>query len=934
MESDNNLNTDVINDNSDVEAATGWKSLMEDETMAEFVAALQKQEARERIEQNLGHVGTSALDIRDKITSRQAVSSEFGDYGVGGGDYEELFRQDEEDYLDEHEADLRDRHEKLSFDEVIGKYKGLFTFLFEDTVPNPNIEQKYQAITGQKNKLQFILDLPLVDKVKLFCSDNFGYANYDNFMHRLQFQQDFINGTAMVWTSRWDDEQRKYVDVQEPLDPGLAKPVNISLGLERASLRSAMIGTPEYGAYKMALDFARSWDHSITPDFPEIKGYQSGIYKKGNESSIGDWQLIIDEYQKIAEETAKRRPDLQGADLEYRAVRNAAWIFATSMEYNDKDRKPGSPYVSSFHESVAWVQLGQQVRAQLRGMRRKIDGVDLHNIGRFLGKSGCSEKYRSLKSERSRLSNRIEYINRLTDDGKQEFLAKENAFEIKKQEEWREKEIARINHKYGKLIDKTRSEERKAVYVSRQEEEIQRVVTDTSGRIEYFESRTLDGLFSDIDERRELLSRRIEKRKSLAEKAIKLHFATLPDQPDDEVPSIDCGIDWINSAPFSLIKKAHKLISQNLPQAELAIEIMKLQGIADEEIKSTVVKQAVRLQSCIGGVGGDDGEYMKRLDILLKKVIGENYKETDALDSVKSDFLSGLYVYANLDVSQIFSDSFMRSKELVEAAKEHFFLAADSEGQNKYCSPGYEDKVLFNAGSFGPGSGVLTIILEKYILPNEPDFFSKKENISGMKKLITQSAFLTRNKKAMREVSGIVENYANNQSLSDFCKYFINLSKDIKKKDTSMVEDVSRKEGVKYPYLITPKISTFLRELGEHQNIELPDIEDIEFFLRFMIDGREKELDNEQVAIMRQQDRLSAIYREEITLEDIGTTLARNYARCFAHGFSFDEMMKHKNSVLFERGMQPALEAGFLLEEIIQYPFLVSNLLIKERTNQ
>ena len=281
MESGENLNTDINNDNTDFETANGWESLVNDESesmVALAAHALQKAKARDRIEQdwkhsepktpyrqqrkrieqNLGHVGTSILDVRDKTTDRQAIRSEFNSWGVEDGNYEEILRQNDEDYLDDYEADLRERREKLSFDEVIGKYNGLLTFLGENTTPNPNIEQRYQAINGQKEKLQFILDLPLTDKIQLFCSDSFSYANYDNFMHRLQFQQDFINGTAMVWTNKWDSEQGEYVDVQESLDSDLANPHDISLGLERASLRSAMIGTPEYGAYKMALDFANS----------------------------------------------------------------------------------------------------------------------------------------------------------------------------------------------------------------------------------------------------------------------------------------------------------------------------------------------------------------------------------------------------------------------------------------------------------------------------------------------------------------------------------------------------------------------------------------------------------------------------------------------------------------------------------------------------
>ena len=337
-----------------------------------------------------------------------------------------------------------------------------------------------------------------------------------------------------------------------------------------------MIGTPEYGAYKMAMDIVEDRDWSITSDFPEISGYWSGI----TNTSIGSWKTIIDEYGTIADKVVRRNPDIDEENLEYITVRKAARIFADSMEYNNASRGPKSPYVSSFHESVAWAQLGYGVQRQLRGMRQRIMNSNLHNIERFIGKSGCSQKCSSFKSERSRLGNRVKYINGLSEDGKQEFLAKENAFEIKKQEEWRKEEVERIKHKYEKLISKTRNEERRATYASRQEEEIQRVVADTSERIEYFENRALDGLFSDINERRELLSHRIEKRKSLAEKAIELHFKLgdgykgewsndLEEQNTTDVSQYKGCLDWINDAPFGVIKRAHKRMVDGMSADEI-----------------------------------------------------------------------------------------------------------------------------------------------------------------------------------------------------------------------------------------------------------------------------------------------------------------------------------------------------------------------------
>lgn len=562
MESGENLNTDINNNNTDFETANNWGSLTDDksESIAAFAAhALQKTKARERIEQEQKHSEPETL-------------------------YEQQHKRAEQD-LSHVDAPMPDTYDKatdssyeqiLSPEQVFEKFSGLFAFLGEDIKGDPNVIEKYQQISDKKDQLRFILLSSLSDKVRLFCSESFGHPNYDNFMHRLQFQQDFINGTARAWRQEWDERKGEYIDVQRTLDSSDADRYSILLGLNRASLRSAMIGTPEYGAYKMAMDIVEDRDWSITSDFPEISGYWSGI----TNTSIGSWKTIIDEYGTIADKVARRNPDIDEENLEYITVRKAARIFADSMEYNNASRGPKSPYVSSFHESVAWAQLGYGVQRQLRGMRQRIMNSNLHNIGRFIGKSGCSQKCSSFKSERSRLGNRVKYINGLSEDGKQEFLAKENAFEIKKQEEWRKEEVERIKHKYEKLISKTRNEERRATYASRQEEEIQRVVADTSERIEYFESRALDGLFSDINERRELLSHRIEKRKSLAEKAIELHFklgdgckGEWSNDPEEQnttdVSQYQGCLDWINDAPFGVIKRAHKRMVDGMSADEI-----------------------------------------------------------------------------------------------------------------------------------------------------------------------------------------------------------------------------------------------------------------------------------------------------------------------------------------------------------------------------
>ena len=580
MESGNKSKADIIKNNENTETEINWEDFKEDDDIfvATFVAhALQKQKVRERfidgrkksvpeipykynrrrIERNLGHVGTSILDVREKTTDRQAIRQEFKDHG--GFNIENL--EDEK---------------IISPEKVFKKFNVLFTFLGENTNGNPNLLEEYRQIDDKKEKLRFILESSLADKVRLFYNE-LEYPNYDNFLQRLQFQQDFINGTARVWDDKWNSLAGKYVKVQRLLDPAEANVKDISLGLNRASLKSAMIGTPEYGAYKIAMDIKKDYDLRKTPDFPEINGYWSGI----TNTRIGSWETIIDEYGDIADKIAKRNSELNEEELEHLTVRKVAKIFADSLGYNDPGRGPESPYVSRFHESVAWAQLGEGAQRQLRGMRQKISYSNLKNIERFIGKSGYSQKRKSFESESARLKGRVKHILELSKDDKEAFLVKENAFEIKKQEEWREKEVARINHKYNKLIDKTRSEERKDVFAKRRKEEVRKVTIDTSSQIEYFENRTLDGLFSDIEKRQELLSRRIEKRKSLAEKAIDLHFQLEVDQQkwdnDSEEyirvkPSrYSVCLDWINDAPLGVIKRSHKRMVEGVSADDIYV---------------------------------------------------------------------------------------------------------------------------------------------------------------------------------------------------------------------------------------------------------------------------------------------------------------------------------------------------------------------------
>ena len=587
MEGGENPSTD---NNTSFETENGWESLIgyESEPMATFATrALQKAKARERIQQDqkhsepetqykqqrkkdergLGHIGTSKLDIRDKTTDSQAIRQELRDYGIDGADT-----------LDELEDIEQSDGRVLSPEQVFKKFHGLFEFLGEDTEGNPNVIEEYQQITDKKEQLRFILSSPLADKIRLFCSDSFDYSNYDYFMYKLQFQQDFINGTAKVWRREWNSSKEEYIDVQIPLDPSYANPDDMARGLKRDALYSAMIGSPELASVKIAtarINGLRSEDDAIK-EAVCLHGFESGI-DRGGSGRIGLWADLCDEYEIVLNKISETYEDDSPEQKEYKAVRKlAAWITG-AFEYNGQIQDSDSPYRADFKEAIAAGRLSYGVMRQFRGMRLKIRWSDLHNIERFIGKSGYSQKRVSMMSKRSLLNRMLDHIEGLSSDDKQKFLYGENAFEIMKQKEWREKELERIQHKYDKLIDKTRSEERRAIYEQRRQEELQKTEQDVSERLAYFENRTVPELIADINSEIDSLSHKIEKRKSLAEKAIELYFkldigSTEWDEVSEEYihdsKYHDC-IDWINDAPFGVIKRAHRRMADGMPADEV-----------------------------------------------------------------------------------------------------------------------------------------------------------------------------------------------------------------------------------------------------------------------------------------------------------------------------------------------------------------------------
>lgn|GEM_PF-706821 len=510
------------------------------------------------------HIQECNLSVRrheaKNPSTQQAIQTELDDWGVDSiEDLHEIAHE---------EAAEAERPDEAYIEPEIQQFKKIFELLGEDMRPTEDVESEFAQITDTKERLRFLSSVPLADKVILLCGGSFPKQNSDFFERQLSYMQT-MHGVYAAEHEQDDsgDENEDYGDSE---DLGGWTTESTLLGIKRMTMQAAMIGTPEYGAYRMAE--AMIGNGSVAACFPEIRGGYSGIGLR-EEKTIGAWNDIIDEYADIQARVAKRHPELTGANLEHVAVRRAARIFTDAAGYDDPNRGPQSPYTTSFHESVAWAQLGPAVRKRFLGAHRQA-GMNFPNIGRFIGKSGHSLRYVSMQTERREAKS---LISGLHGDGAYVFrdqseedriVEEENNRGIEKAKARLAKESDRINHKYDKLVEKTRSEERRAAYEACRTAEIQKATQESEAEISRLETRTREELLDDLRSRIATLDSKLEKKKSVADQALDILFELdgRVAQWDDDAEEYyylpnsiyQDAIDWVNKAPFGLIKRTHR----------------------------------------------------------------------------------------------------------------------------------------------------------------------------------------------------------------------------------------------------------------------------------------------------------------------------------------------------------------------------------------
>lgn len=435
----------------------------------------------------------------------------------------------------------------------------------------PELVLDFQRATTHREKLTALLDMPVADAVNCLRHEPYGIRAINYLARRLEYYQ------SKMPTEEQLSAQGSYA-YYSPKSYFTAD--GIRTGLRRDILLAAMYGRPELAA----LTLAGQWCEQKgvpTVHMPQLTGTYSGI----TSSSIGVYQELLDIYTQATVAVGKK----QGLDpasplVEHRAVLLMARWLTKSMEYNCAARSGGSSYVAPISEAVAWARLGEGVQRQLRGMRQRINAVDLHNTKRFIGKSGNNRYEREIKiihRDLTILENESSQPH-LRDEVLKRVCSLELATLQKKFQREEQRLSSALDRSIRSIEKLNLAEEEEALQLesaksrfSNQLSELQRALQD---RERYLQSRSYEQVEGDLQARLETLVDKAEKHKSLAQKALDLHF---------HFKDVCDSVDWINTASFGQISRAHRMLSEGVSDGVIiALTVADWQSALNTELRA------------------------------------------------------------------------------------------------------------------------------------------------------------------------------------------------------------------------------------------------------------------------------------------------------------------------------------------------------------
>jgi hypothetical protein len=411
------------------------------------------------------------------------------------------------------------------------EYGDLYNFLAEKKVLDLNTVEKFRDTKDSIQRLSLLSQMSLRNAIE--CIDTYGTDKGKNYLNKR--------------LTRYQHLSKNNTEVSSG---------TIRIGLLRDIFHAAMIGTPELAVYDIAKKNINARGFSEN-HLPLIHGYHSGI----TQDEIGyTYPFLRKIYDRAYEKVNKKyNPDKYKSDeIEHKAVLIASDWLTSAMDYNDPRRSRFSTYSSNPEEMIAWAQLDSQTRKRFRSMRRKIEGINLTNIGRFIGRSGNYNFTPELIEDMGKLKQLREVKRKIDENIRKDntdcYLPELNKINFCNIPE----KLAEIRKDLG-LNDSFYDKDYFSVYY-----EIEELIDNA------------------IDEISNLPNiQKYEKKKNIALKAIDLQFVFNDTKSSNQFyPGV---IDWINEAPFSTIKRIHNALRKGVSkESAMRLAIWELYGDKDK----------------------------------------------------------------------------------------------------------------------------------------------------------------------------------------------------------------------------------------------------------------------------------------------------------------------------------------------------------------
>jgi hypothetical protein len=477
----------------------------------------------------------------------------------------------------------------------ISHFEDVFAYLGDSV---KNIDKKKIAEFGKiQDNQQRLTELGKMNSAEACeCVKKFGLNKgaYDYLSRRLTAYKNMISGEAVKKNYEYGEgkfnpikNRNEKILILCRIKPSEINPESVKSGLLRDIYYAAMQGTPEMAAVKIATnninkEAAENNKSSKIRSVVKFWGYHSGIYGE----SIGQYKPLTELYQKCRKQIERKYAgqELDEDQVEHQSVLLATTRLERAYSYCGLLQDSASPYAPSFDEAIAAGQLGRKVMRQMAGMRKKIQDTDFSNIARFIGKSG-NNKYGKEKRE---IEAAIDYLKEENqENNKIRMVEEENNLDVEKLERNHKQTAEQLNLKNSKIRKEIQesdipSNEKELQLINFEQRTVgktKEINQEYEKKLEYLQNRTPEQLLADLAARKEIIDKRFEKRKSLAQKALDLHFAFnhLGGNGDEKSKLFADIIDWINDAPYGTIKRAHKMMNMGIERSkimELAIQDM------------------------------------------------------------------------------------------------------------------------------------------------------------------------------------------------------------------------------------------------------------------------------------------------------------------------------------------------------------------------